>query len=146
MTPTIRHSQFVVDYYRFSVADEYQQYNIEGDRSQGLGVPAKALTVKNHGGGEADDHLIIQHSPDNRSWTNKFQIYEGEIFIVRPEHGIWISQIRVSAKSIGLVCSIHAAPGVWSDTELEEISSNLEVADLSNLTELPITPASQVVF
>jgi hypothetical protein len=150
MSYTIRHGQFVIAEYAFKVGtkSELIQANFESDKDQGFGVPAKALTIINHGGGTNGHYLHIQHSEDHHSWCHEFRIYDGERFFIRPEHGIWIAEAKVWADSIGTVCSIHAAPGIWSDFELAElnkvqgqIQARIAAIASQGFYKTPVTPS-----
>lgn len=96
-----------------------RKYDImNGDSSQsGLGVPAKSITLLNHGPGI----IYYQISSNGIDFGEVDGIDSGQGKVFQPQESVYTAQIYLYTDNAGTVFSLCAAPGEWTDAELFEI-------------------------
>jgi hypothetical protein len=96
-----------------------RRYDImNGDVSQsGLGVPAKSITIINHGAGI----LYYQISSNGIDLSVVDGIDSGQAKIYSPEEGVYTSVISMYSDNAATVFSFIATPGIWTDEELIDL-------------------------
>lgn len=95
------------------------KYNImDGDSSQsGLGVPAKALTIVNHGPGV----LYYQISSNGVDISVVDGIDSGQGKAYQTDEGICTAILSLYSDNAATVFSFVATPGIWTEEELAEV-------------------------
>jgi len=119
--PIYRHVPFAVYRQVFGgIGDAgLRRYDIRnGDVSQsGLGVPAKSITIINHGAGI----LYYQISSNGIDISVVDGIDSGQAKIYSPEEGVYTSVISMYSDNAATVFSFIATPGIWTDEELIDL-------------------------
>ena len=95
------------------------KYNImDGDASQsGLGVPAKALTIVNHGPGI----LYYQISSNGRDVSVIDGLDSGQAKAYQTTEGIYTAILTLYSDNAATIFSFVATPGEWTEEELAEV-------------------------
>ncbi len=95
------------------------KYNImEGDSSQsGLGVPAKALTIVNHGPGV----LYYQISSNGIDVSVIDGLDSGQGKSYQTNEGVCVAILTIYSDNAATIFSFVATPGEWTDEELAEV-------------------------
>ncbi len=95
------------------------KYNImDGDQSQsGLGVPAKALTIINHGPGV----LYYQISSNGVDVSVIDGLDSGQGKAYQTNEGVCVAILTIYSDNAATVFSFVATPGEWTDEELAEV-------------------------
>ncbi len=119
--PIYRHVPFSV--FRKAFGGTYdaglKKYDImNGDSSQsGLGVPAKSLTIMNHGPGII--YYQISSNGSDLGVVDGIESGQGRSF--QPQESVYTAQISLYTDNAGTIFSLIATPGEWTDEELIEI-------------------------
>lgn len=119
--PSYRHTPFSV--YRQVVGGVgdagLHRYDVmNGDISQsGLGVPAKSITIVNHGAGI----LYYQLSSNGIDVSVVDGIDSGQAKIFTPDEGIYTMVISLYSDNAATLFSFMATPGIWTDEELADL-------------------------
>ena len=87
------------------------------DGLAGLGVPAKAITIMNHGPGI----LYYQLSSNGRDVSVVDGIDSGQGKAYPPEEAVYTSVVSVYSDNAATSFSIMASPGVWTEEEFIEL-------------------------
>lgn len=95
------------------------KYNImDGDSSQsGLGVPAKALTIINHGPGV----LYYQISSNGTDVSVIDGLDSGQAKSYQTNEGVCTSILSLYSDNAATIFSFVATPGEWTEAELAEV-------------------------
>lgn len=95
------------------------KYNImDGDSSQsGLGVPAKSLTIVNHGPGV----LYYQISSNGIDVSVIDGLDSGQAKAFQTDEGICTAILTMYSDNAATVFSFVATPGIWTEEELAEV-------------------------
>lgn len=116
--PNYRHVPFSVFRKAFGdVGDAgLKKYDImNGDSSQsGLGVPAKSLTIINHGPGII--YYQISSNGNDLGVVDGVESGQGKIF--QPQESVYTAQISLYSDNGATLFSLIATPGEWTDEEL----------------------------
>jgi hypothetical protein len=116
--PNYRHVQFSVFRKAFGGAFDagLKKYDImNGDSSQsGLGVPAKSITILNHGPGII--YYQISSNGSDLGVVDGIDSGQGKVF--QPQEGVYTAQISLYTDNAGTIFSMIATPGEWTDAEL----------------------------
>ena len=96
-----------------------QKYDIMNgeDGLAGLGVPAKAITIMNHGPGI----LYYQISSNGRDVSVVDGIDSGQGKGYPAEEAVYVGVISLYSDNAATTFSINASPGVWTEEELIEL-------------------------
>ena len=96
-----------------------KRYNIMNgdDGLAGLGVPAKAITILNHGPGI----LYYQISSNGRDVSVVDGIDSGEGKGYSAQEEVYTAVISIYSDNAATLFSIIAAPGLWTEEELIEL-------------------------
>ena len=119
--PYYRHVPFAV--FRMMVGGVgdagLKKYNImDGDMSQsGLGVPAKSISIINHGPGV----LYYQISSNGSDVSVVDGIDSGQGKVYQPQEGVYTAIISITSDNANTVFSLVASPGEWTDEELADL-------------------------
>ena len=87
------------------------------DGLAGLGVPAKAITIMNHGPGI----LYYQISSNGRDVSVVDGIDSGQGKGYPAEEAVYVGVISLYSDNAATTFSINASPGVWTEEELIEL-------------------------
>jgi len=91
---------------------------MEGDATQmGLGVPAKSITLINHGPGI----LYYQISSNGQDVAVTDGIDSGQGKAYQPQESVYSAVVAVWSDNAATTYSLMATPGDWTDEELAEI-------------------------
>jgi hypothetical protein len=115
-----RRSPFIVNKYEFLTGGEQDFYLIDmvGDKTQGLGVPAKSIAIRNHGGGSGLNELYFTFSENGKYWgaTATIEAGQSELYDSSDNCIFWSVLLWPSNKNMKF--SLRATPGYWQDSEL----------------------------
>jgi hypothetical protein len=116
-----RHVQFSVFRRAFGGVGEagLQQFNImNGDNGlSGLGVPAKSITIMNHGPGI----VYYQLSSNGYDFGSVDGIDSGQGKAYAADESVYTAIINLFTDNAATTFSITAAPGEWTEEEFTEL-------------------------
>lgn len=105
-----------------TIANEYLDIDFRDDPSQGFGVPAKSIYIRNDGGGGAGD-IHIRLSADGSNFSSEIILAANEDMGFDVEDGVIIWSASIKIITAGSKVIVNAAPGYWTEEELAEYDS-----------------------
>ena len=117
--------RFVVDQYEFQHGGDGDVIfcNFIGDESQGFKVPAKSLSIQNHGGGAGYNYLYYRTIHTSLGTSKQKRLRPDEYINYQLGEAIFYGVLLWSSNA-NLEFSLDATPGEWDDREVEEFVGN----------------------
>ena len=117
---TRRRSPYIINKYKFVTGGEqdFLLLDIVGDKSQGLGCPAKSIAIRNHGGGSGLNDLHYVFSENGKYWGARSSIEAGQSEIYDSSDNCIFWSILFWSSNANLQFSMRATPGYWTKPEL----------------------------
>jgi hypothetical protein len=139
--------RFSVDHYSFPFGGDGDTKfcNFISDAAQGFKVPAKSLSIENHGGGQGDNYLYYTtiHAMLGKS-RQKRLLPDGFVNYMLGETRIW--GIILWGSNANLEFSLDATPGEWTDLEVQKfVTSPIVKRNISYLEKIPQLDAGLVL-
>jgi hypothetical protein len=125
MVFTYEHGRFVVSTFEFTRGGDGDVYccDFVRDPRQGFGVPAKSMSIQNHGGG-AGDNLIYYRTTYDGSKFSKTMILYPDMFVNYYLGETIFYGVLVWASNANCRFSLDATPGEWTEKEAAKYISD----------------------
>lgn len=140
------HSRYTVDSYEFQHGGDGDCYvcNFISDSSQGFKVPAKSMSIQNHGGGAGDNYLYYRTIHTNIGTSKQLRLRPDEYVNYSLGEAVFWG-IVLWASNSNLMFSLDATPGEWTDRDVEEFIANpTRKRTLSYIDEQMLTSALEL--
>lgn len=133
--------RFVVDQYEFTKGGDGDVYvcNFVGDESQGFKVPAKSMSIQNHGGGAGDNFIYYRTIHSHLGTSKQLRLRPDEYTNYQLGEALFFG-VLVWSSNANCRFSLDATPGEWEEKDVDDfISSPLFKSALSYLEQQSLT-------
>jgi hypothetical protein len=125
MTFTFNRGRFAVDMYEFTLGGDGDvlMCDFVNDARQGFHVPAKSLSIQNHGGGSGWNYIYYKTTHDGRVWSKTTRLLPDAFKNYMLGETVFYACLIWSSNSNCMV-SVDATPGDWDEKEAKPYISD----------------------
>lgn len=125
MTFTYNRGRFSIDMFEFTLGGDGDVLfcDFVRDRRQGFHVPAKSLSIQNHGGGAGFNYIYYRTTHDGDSWSKTSRLLPDAFKNYMLGETVFYG-CMVWSSNANCMVSIDATPGEWTEKEAKPYLSN----------------------